>query len=105
MSQPDVSPHVMLYDEYPKIPKQCFLNSKDQAKTQGNFLSLNVVAQHTSIPVLLHFFIQKICMFCFVRRFFPPCGAYGSFQARGQIRAAAAGLCHSHGNTTSQPRL
>jgi len=25
--------------------------------------------------------------------------AYGSSQARGQIGAAAAGLCHSHGHT------
>jgi len=25
--------------------------------------------------------------------------AYGSSQARGQIGAAAAGLCHSHSNT------
>ena len=27
--------------------------------------------------------------------------AYGSAQARGQIRATAAGLCHSHSNTRS----
>ena len=29
--------------------------------------------------------------------------AYGSSQARGQIRAAAAGLHHSHSNTRSKP--
>ena len=28
--------------------------------------------------------------------------AYGSFQARGQIRAAAAGLHHNHSNTRSK---
>ena len=31
--------------------------------------------------------------------------AYGSSQARGQIRAAAAGLHHSHSNTRSELRL
>ena len=28
--------------------------------------------------------------------------AYGSSQARGQIRATAAGLCHSHSNVESK---
>ena len=28
--------------------------------------------------------------------------AYGSFQARGQTEAAAAGLCHSHSNAGSK---
>ena len=31
--------------------------------------------------------------------------AYGGPQARGLIRAAAAGLHHSHSNTGSEPRL
>ena len=31
--------------------------------------------------------------------------AYGGFQARGRIGAVAAGLCHSHGNMGSKPRL
>jgi len=31
--------------------------------------------------------------------------AYGSFQARDQIGAAAAGLCHRHSNTGSEPHL
>ena len=31
--------------------------------------------------------------------------AYGSSQGRGQIRAAAAGLNHSHSNTGSKPHL
>ena len=30
---------------------------------------------------------------------------YGSSQARGRIRATAAGLHHSHSNTESEPRL
>ena len=31
--------------------------------------------------------------------------AYGSSQARGPTGAAAASLCHSHGNTRSEPHL
>lgn len=31
--------------------------------------------------------------------------AYGGSWARGQIGAVAAGLCHSHGNTESEPHL
>ena len=31
--------------------------------------------------------------------------AYGVSQARGQIGAIAAGLCHSHSNLGSKPRL
>ena len=31
--------------------------------------------------------------------------AYGSSQARGRIGAIAAGLCHNHGNTGSEPHL
>ena len=31
--------------------------------------------------------------------------AYGGSQARGRTGSAAAGLCHSHGNTGSKPHL
>ena len=31
--------------------------------------------------------------------------AYGSFQAKGQIRAVAPGLPHSHSNARSEPHL
>ena len=31
--------------------------------------------------------------------------ACGSSQAKDQIRTAASGLCHSHGNTVSEPHL
>ena len=31
--------------------------------------------------------------------------AYGSSQTRGRIEAVAAGLCRSHSNTGSEPRL
>ena len=41
------------------------------------------------------------CCCCFVFRAAPT--EYGSFQARGQIRATAAGLNHSHSNGRSKP--
>ena len=31
--------------------------------------------------------------------------AHGNAQARGQISAVAAGLCHSHSNLGSEPHL
>ena len=31
--------------------------------------------------------------------------AYGSSQATGRVGTAAAGLCHSHSNTGSEPHL
>ena len=39
--------------------------------------------------------------FLFIFLFTATSAAYGSFQAKGQIRAAAAGLCHTHGDTGS----
>ena len=42
---------------------------------------------------------QKLKLFSLLFMFMPM--AYGSSQARGQIGAAAAGLCHSHGNVRS----
>ena len=41
--------------------------------------------------------------FCFLFRAAP--AAYGGFQARGQMGAAAAGLHHSHNNARSESRL
>ena len=47
------------------------------------------------------FYDHFVCLFVFMAA--PE--AYGSSQARGQIGAAAAGLCHSHSNTRSKPHL
>ena len=50
-------------------------------------------------------------LFCFVFNFFDIClfratpAAHGGSQARGLIRAIAAGLHHSHSNARSKPRL
>ena len=42
-------------------------------------------------------------IFCLFFRAAP--AAYGGFQARGQSRAIASGLCHSHIHAGSKPRL
>ena len=45
-------------------------------------------------------------MFCFFFFLFSAApAAYGSSQARGQIRTTAAGLCHSHSYARSKMRL
>ena len=44
-------------------------------------------------------------LFCFVLLFRAAPAAYGDSQARGLIRAAAAGLHHNHSNTGSKPHL
>ena len=43
--------------------------------------------------------------FCFVLLFRAPPEAYGSFQARGQIRAITGGLCHSCSKARCEPNL
>ena len=50
----------------------------------------------------LFYFILFFCLFAFSRA--TP-EAYGGSQARGPIRAAAAGLCQSHSKVGSEPRL
>ena len=44
-----------------------------------------------------------VCFYFLLFRAAP--AAYGSFQARGQIGAAAAGIPHSHSNARSEPHL
>ena len=48
---------------------------------------------------VVHFFLYFIYLFLLFRAI--P-GAYGSSQARGRVRAVAASLSHSHGNTKSK---
>ena len=47
----------------------------------------------------LFFIFWSFCLFS------PAPEAYRGSQARGPIRAVAAGLCQSHSNTGSEPRL
>ena len=48
------------------------------------------------------FFLFFFCLFAFARA---ALSAYGGSQARGLIRAIAAGLRQSHSNEGSEPRL
>ena len=50
---------------------------------------------------------KSVGFFLFVCLFFLTAApeAYGSFQASGLIRAADAGLCHSHSNAKSEPPM
>ena len=54
---------------------------------------------NTLLALFFFFFFLLILLF----RTVPV--AYGSSQARGHIRAAAAGLYHSHSNMGSKPHL
>ena len=51
------------------------------------------------------FFIVDIFYAVFFLFFKAALMAYGGSQARGQIRAAGAALCHSHSKSGSQPLL
>ena len=46
----------------------------------------------------LSYIKNLLSSFCFFVFFRAALAAYGSSQARGLIRAVAAGLCHSHSN-------
>ena len=55
--------------------------------------------------LLCFFFFFNYKFYFYFLLFWAVPTAYGSFQARGQIGAAGAGLCHSHGNSGSKPPL
>ena len=57
----------------------------------------------TGVSSFFYLFICSFDFFFFLFMATPM--AYGSSQARGWIGAAAAGLCHSHSNARSEPRL
>ena len=52
-----------------------------------------------------YFYLLSIYLFIYLFIFRAVLAAYGSSQARGLIRAAVAGLHHSHGNTRSELHL
>ena len=54
------------------------------------------------IRIFLFFFFFFFGLFVFFR---PALAAHGGSQARGRIAAIVAGLCHSHSNSGSEPRL
>ena len=60
------------------------------------------VVTFTGVLYFFFLFFLFFCLFAFSRA--APV-AYGGSQARGLIGAVAAGLCQSHSNAGSQPRL
>ena len=68
-------------------------------KFTTRFYSFLVLVQFTMNANMFRY-IEHSFLFCFV--FLATRVAYGSSKARGQIRAAAAGQCHSHCNTGSK---
>ena len=65
---------------------------------KSKFMELDLIAWFFSLSLSLSFF----CLFIFSRAALMP---YGGSQARGLIRAVAAGLHQSHSNTGSKPHL
>ena len=68
-----------------------------------------ILQQHYSNYEMLYCFHNPLSCLCGLF-FFSPLfraapAAYESYQTRGQIRAAAASLCHSHSNARSELRL
>ena len=64
--------------------------------------------RHKEGTQIIQFFASKslLCfLFCFCFFLGPHPGIHGSSQARGSIKAAAAGLRHSHSNARSKPSL
>ena len=67
--------------------------------------SLLLLRPFAVLVFLLHFpFLIRATSF-FLLFFRAALAAYGSSQARGRIRATAAGLYHSHSNAGSEPHL
>ena len=66
---------------------------------KNNSVIPNLSLSHIIYPMLAYYYFFFFLLF----RATPM--AYGSSQARGQIRATAAGLCHSHSNAGSKPCL
>ena len=58
-----------------------------------------------SIKACLSTYKESCVCVCVCVSFMVTPMTYGGFQARGQIRAVASGLHHSHSNTGSEPCL
>ena len=66
-------------------------------------MGVPIVAQWIKNQASIHEDVGCFCLFFFLCR--AASSAYGSSQARSQVRAAAAGLHHSHRNTECEPPL
>ena len=83
------------------------LSAQQRKKNQQNEKATNkmgkkkIFANHISDKGLK----SKICKFIYISFLFRVHEAYGSLQARGWFRAAAASLRHSQSNMGSEPSL
>ena len=64
-----------------------------------SFWYITVISDYFLYPKIFQAHLVFLCPIFFFR------AAYGHSQARGWIRAVAAGVHHSHGNKGSKPRL
>jgi len=69
--------------------------------SQNHFLLATLAA--LSLLLVFFFFLLLFLLLFLLFRAAPV--AYGDSQARGQIGAVIAGLCHSYSNTGSKPHL
>ena len=67
-----------------------------------SLLSMPVSLFHRFICAIYYFILLSLFFYVFFRATLTACG---SSLARGQIRASAAGLQHSHSNARSEPSL
>ena len=75
-------------------------NSFLRSKVILNSLKPQLIGNNTTyLPAFFFFFFRSLFFWGATR------GACGSSQARGQIKAVAAGLHHSHSNARSEPGL
>ena len=89
---PGMAPLLYLFTDstWPGLPLRCLSTAPPQP-------------QHPPISIYIYSLLNKCCNFFFLFRAVPV--AYGNSQATGPIRAAAAGLQHSHSNAGSEPHL
>ena len=91
------------------LKKKIFHNSKAYLNLLSDFLTHSFIYIYTYIYTHTHthtyiYTYTHTYTFLF-GPFRAALAAYGSFQARGQIRATAVSLYHSHSNTRSGPHL
>ena len=89
-----VSCHLVVSRLFPLVTMQPFWTPTRKQQQQKEYTLSSTRSFHLDVDF--------VCLFCLFRAL--PM-AYGGFHAKGRIGATAAGLCHSHSNARSEPRL